>query len=775
MSGGGAPANTTSTTTINQSPWQNPTYQALALGTATNPGPVTNLIRNASQQTAAYNALMASPGGMNAPIGASPERIAAGNAMAGAWNPTNTGAYQNVINPTTGAASVQAIAPKTETPEKQAAAEGGLMGLRNFKKGSVTEAPTPQDLTAAEAARLQHLNDRIGYGQTLSAKDQAQLNSLTSKQQAYQTYQTQQQQTATNTQNLIQQDQARTAYFDPTTGQSTNPYFLQAAQQVQNLNVPEQIGQATQDYNKAVSGLQGMTNYTPQQVQASQASAAQANRGDIRDVAAQQAQVARMRGGPNVQAIQAPLNQMQQPKDVSGQSYLASDIAPTQREQAQQFASQGYDAATMGPVAREQGVTTAAPKSWTDQGTAAQYMSPYMQNVVDIQKRESMRDYGKQLAALNAQAAKSKAYGGSRQAIEQSEAARNQAQRLNDIEAQGLQQAYQSGMGQFQAEQGLGSQVGMANTAQINQLKSQYMQMGMTEAQANQAAQNAAAQFSAGQMQSANQANAQMVNQLKSQYMNMGLTEAQANQAAQNAASQFGAQSAQQAALANQQAGLTTGQANLSAAQQTALANQQTGMTAQQLNQLYGQGGFQTQAANQAAQNQAYNNYVAQQLAAQQANQSMDWNTANLNTMNQQQANIQNAQLAQQAALANQQAGLTANQQNLGAYSQLGSMAQGLGGLGTAQNQIQLNNVGAMGQLANAQQQLGQSYLNNLQTNAQNYLNMPNALNAGALNAINAQPAQGGTGSSTQTYGQASWLGGGKKRGGEVKKKEGLH
>ena len=538
-----------------------------------------------------------------------------------------------------------------------------------------------------------------------------------------------------------------TPFYDPETKQSTNPYYNQAVEVLKGMGqTPSQYQQSSDAY----SNLQRMANYAPQQVTAQDATAASMGaasmgRGDVRDISAQRARVERMRGGPNVRAVQAQANQMARPEDVAGQTYQAANIAPTQREQAQQIGDigsitgQGYSAAQMGPVAREAGVTTAAPKTWTDPGVAQQYMNPYMQNVTDIAKRESMRDYGKQLSALNAQAAKFNAYGGSRQAIERSEASRAQGYKLADIENQGLSQAYQQGMGQFQAEQGLGSQVGMSNTAQINQLKSQYMQMGMTEAQANQAAINQAAQFSASQGQSAQtqnvanqlamqQSNAQMVNQLKSQYMSMGLSEAQANQAAQNQAAQYSAGNLQQAALANQQAGLTTGQANLSAAQQTALANQQAGMTAQQLNQLYGQGGFQANAANQAAQNQAYNNYVAQMLAAQQSNQGMDFNVGQLNTANQQQANLNNAQFQQQTALANQQAqlqaatqnqqaGLSANQQNLGAMGQAGQGFLGVGqGIG-AYNQNLLQNWGAAG---NTLQNLAQGYYDKRQQSAQN-------------------------------------------------------
>ena len=158
--------------------------------------------------------------------------------------------------------------------------------------------------------------------------------------------------------------------FDPATGLSTNPYYNQAIQVMQGMNqTPAAFGQASQAYQSALSGLQGAAGYTPQQVEAQQIEAARIARGDIRDVAAQQAQVERMQGGPNVQAIESERAAMQ------------------------------------------------GPETWTQPGISQKYMSPYMQNVVDIQKREANRDFAKQMARLDAQAAQSGAYGGSRQEI----------------------------------------------------------------------------------------------------------------------------------------------------------------------------------------------------------------------------------------------------------------------------------------------------------------------------------------------------------------------
>jgi hypothetical protein len=93
-------------------------------------------------------------------------------------------------------------------------------------------------------------------------------------------------------------------------------------------------------------------------------------------------------------------------------------------------------------------------KAFNSPGMAESYMSPYMQNVVDVQQKEAIRQ--KQIAdqGLQAQATKAGAFGGSRDAIMRSEADRNLATQLGSIQATGLQNAYQQGMGQFNAEQG---------------------------------------------------------------------------------------------------------------------------------------------------------------------------------------------------------------------------------------------------------------------------------------------------------------------------------
>ena len=137
---------------------------------------------------------------------------------------------------------------------------------------------------------------------------------------------------------------------------------------------------------------------------------------------------------------------------------------------------------------------------------AKQYMNPYMQNVVDIQQREAQRQADIAGTQRNAQAVGAGAFGGSRQAITDAEAARNLATQKGDIQAQGLNQAYGQAANQFnqdysrnlQAQQlgeqsrqygaGLGMQglqTGLQAAGQLGQLgQTQYGQeMGINQLQ----------------------------------------------------------------------------------------------------------------------------------------------------------------------------------------------------------------------------------------------------------------------------------------------------
>jgi hypothetical protein len=93
----------------------------------------------------------------------------------------------------------------------------------------------------------------------------------------------------------------------------------------------------------------------------------------------------------------------------------------------------------------------------TSPSTYQAYMSPYQQNVTDIQLEGLQRQADIARTQRGAQAARAGAFGGSRQAIENAEANRALASQLDAVRAQGLQQAYQ----QAQANIGQRAQLGL--------------------------------------------------------------------------------------------------------------------------------------------------------------------------------------------------------------------------------------------------------------------------------------------------------------------------
>jgi hypothetical protein len=113
----------------------------------------------------------------------------------------------------------------------------------------------------------------------------------------------------------------------------------------------------------------------------------------------------------------------------------------------------------------------------TDPNAIQSYMSPYMQNVVDTQKNEAVRDYQKGMTGLNAQATRQGAFGGSRQAIERAEANRNLGTQLANIQATGSQNAFNAAQ---QAQQ-FGSQLGLQGYGQGLQAASTLGQLGQTQ------------------------------------------------------------------------------------------------------------------------------------------------------------------------------------------------------------------------------------------------------------------------------------------------------
>ena len=91
-------------------------------------------------------------------------------------------------------------------------------------------------------------------------------------------------------------------------------------------------------------------------------------------------------------------------------------------------------------------------------GRAAQYMNPFVEMAMEPQLREAQRSSEMQKMADQAQAVRSGAFGGSRQAIVEAERQRNLGMQQGDIRAKGYMSAFDQAQQQFAREQQLREQ-----------------------------------------------------------------------------------------------------------------------------------------------------------------------------------------------------------------------------------------------------------------------------------------------------------------------------
>jgi hypothetical protein len=112
------------------------------------------------------------------------------------------------------------------------------------------------------------------------------------------------------------------------------------------------------------------------------------------------------------------------------------------------------------------------------------YMSPYMQNVVDYQKSQALRDFQIGQPMRKAQAVGQGAFGGSRQAIMEAEAERSLGSQLQGITAAGSQKAFEDAQKQqqFGAQLGMqGLQTGLQGYGQMGQAAGTLGQLGQQQ------------------------------------------------------------------------------------------------------------------------------------------------------------------------------------------------------------------------------------------------------------------------------------------------------
>jgi hypothetical protein len=98
----------------------------------------------------------------------------------------------------------------------------------------------------------------------------------------------------------------------------------------------------------------------------------------------------------------------------------------------------GTTAQTYNPLGYEQNIS--------------RFMSPYQQNVTDIEKREAARQSEIMGKGIGDQATAQGGLGGYREAIQQSERERNLSQQMGDIQTRGSQAAYQNAQAQLERE-----------------------------------------------------------------------------------------------------------------------------------------------------------------------------------------------------------------------------------------------------------------------------------------------------------------------------------
>lgn len=185
-------------------------------------------------------------------------------------------------------------------------------------------------------------------------------------------------------------------------------------------------------------------------------------------------------------AAQAGFGQMPSGMDIAGQ-FQPSAITPTY--QAGQF-QPGYQAGQLGP-GFEAG-SLAAP------GAMQQYMSPYMQSVVEQQKQSAIQDYQRQLPSVGAAAVRAGAKGGTREALVQAEAQRGLQQQLQGIEATGRQSAFEQARAGFEADRAARAQqaqFGLSGFQAQEAARQRAAEMGLSARQQEEAARQAQQQF----------------------------------------------------------------------------------------------------------------------------------------------------------------------------------------------------------------------------------------------------------------------------------------
>ena len=202
-------------------------------------------------------------------------------------------------------------------------------------------------------------------------------------------------------------------------------------------------------------------------------------------------------------------------------------------------------------------------------------MSPYQQNVIDIEKREAARQSDIMSKGIGDQATAQGGLGGYREAIVQAERERNLGQQLGDIQTRGSQAAFESAQAQLERER----------AAQLSGAQFGLSRFGAQEGALQTQEQLSQASFNAGE-------------QARQRAAQLGLSAQQQEEAARQAQEKFAQSGFQMQQQALQQEGiqsLQAYQAGEAARQQAAKLNltaDQQNEAARQAQERFGQSAY---------------------------------------------------------------------------------------------------------------------------------------------------------------------------------------
>lgn len=111
------------------------------------------------------------------------------------------------------------------------------------------------------------------------------------------------------------------------------------------------------------------------------------------------------------------------------------------------------------------------PARQFDTAEAMRYMDPFMQTVVGRQQEDAIEQFRRQGGARAAQAVQAGAFGGSRQAVQEGIAEEALGRQLGDIQARGLQSAYEQAAQQFGADRAAQMEVEQRRAAELGRVQ----------------------------------------------------------------------------------------------------------------------------------------------------------------------------------------------------------------------------------------------------------------------------------------------------------------